>query len=117
VSPIRLALYAILAFLVVRTVRRFMAQKELAAARAAAAKLRPAPGPPPIERVDGKDPHDVLGVKPRASADEIRKAYQKLIAEYHPDKAETLAPEIREIAEQRTRQINRAYEILTRDKG
>jgi curved DNA-binding protein CbpA len=32
-----------------------------------------------------KNPYDVLGVRQGASQDEIKKAYRKLVKQYHPD--------------------------------
>ncbi|NUO49553.1 MAG: DnaJ domain-containing protein [Polyangiaceae bacterium] len=117
-SPLRFVLFAILAYLLVRTVRQYMpkAPKQIPPAKKKRKKRAPLPPPPPPEEtIDGKTAHEVLGVSRDASAKEIRAAYQKLVKEYHPDRAATLAPEIREIAETRTRQLNRAYEILTKD--
>ncbi len=115
-SPLRIVLLGILLFVALRAVRKLIAavRPKLPSPppRKAAAPLEPARA----ERVDGQDPHVVLGLEPEATKEEIRAAYQRLIKEYHPDKVATTAPEIRELAERRTRQINRAYEILTRDQ-
>jgi curved DNA-binding protein CbpA len=64
-----------------------------------------------------RSPHEVLGVEPGASADEVRAAYQRLARSYHPDRVEGLAPELRELAHQRMVEINGAYEALTRGDG
>lgn len=115
-SLLRFILLAILIYGVYRAVKRGMASKPKELKIPPAPKPRPlAPPPPPVETVDGRDPHEILGVEKGASHQAIRAAYQKLVKEYHPDRTETLASEIRELAERRTRQINRAYEILTRD--
>lgn len=53
-------------------------------------------------------PYEVLGVKPDASADEIRKVYRKLAKQYHPD----LNPGKRE-AEARFKAISAAYDLLS----
>ena len=53
-------------------------------------------------------PYQVLGVKPDASADEIRKDYRKLAKEFHPD----LNPGKPE-AEARFKSISAAYDLLS----
>jgi DnaJ like chaperone protein len=118
VSPLRFILLGILIYLVVRAVKRAMGgDKPRLEAAAKQPPLPPppaAPPPPPIEDVDGKDPHEILGVARGAKREAIRAAYQRLVKEYHPDRTATLASEIRDLAEKRTSQINRAYDILMR---
>lgn len=53
--------------------------------------------------------HDVLNISPHASLDEIRSAYQTLMSQYHPDKVATLGVELRNLAEQKSREITQAY--------
>lgn len=53
-------------------------------------------------------PYEVLGVKPDASADEIRKAFRKLAKELHPD-INPGKPE----AEQRFKQVAAAHDLLS----
>src|SRR6516162_8751398 len=53
-------------------------------------------------------PYQVLGVKPDASADDIRKAYRKLAKQFHPD----LNPGKAE-AEDRFKSISAAYDLLS----
>src|SRR5690242_3899349 len=53
-------------------------------------------------------PYEVLGVKPDASADEIRKTYRKLAKQFHPD----LNPGKPE-AEARFKSISAAYDLLS----
>lgn len=55
-----------------------------------------------------RSPYEILGVKPDASADEIRTAYRKLAKKYHPD----LNPGNKE-AEQHFKEIGTANEILS----
>lgn len=55
-----------------------------------------------------RSPYDTLGVKPSASADEIRKAFRKLAKQWHPD----MKPGDKH-AEARFREINAAYDLLS----
>jgi DnaJ like chaperone protein len=54
---------------------------------------------------------EVLEVSPSASIDEIKLAYRKKISGYHPDRVASLAQELRELAEERSKAINEAYRI------
>lgn len=58
-------------------------------------------------------PHKVLGVEPGASREEIVRAYKRLAQQYHPDKVTHLAPEFRELAERKMREINAAFKSLS----
>ena len=64
------------------------------------------------KRQEAKDPHTVLGVEPGATPEEIRQAYRRLAAQYHPDKVAHLGEELRALAEQRFKEIQQAYETL-----
>ena len=68
------------------------------------------PGDNPSQR--HRSPHEVLGVRPGASQEEISAAYRRLVQQYHPDKVADLGPELRELAEQRMKEINAAYQSL-----
>lgn len=54
----------------------------------------------------------VLGVSADASESDITSAYRRKMIEYHPDKVTHLAKEYRDLAEQRSKDLNKAREIL-----
>jgi molecular chaperone DnaJ len=56
-----------------------------------------------------RDYYDVLGVSRTADDDELKKAYRKLALKYHPDKNPDSRPE----AEERFKEVNEAYQILS----
>jgi DnaJ-domain-containing protein 1 len=57
---------------------------------------------------------DVLGVSPSASMDEIKRAYRSKLRMYHPDRVNGLGPELIRMAEDRTRELNSAFEQAKR---
>jgi molecular chaperone DnaJ len=56
-----------------------------------------------------RDYYEVLGVAKTASADEIKRAFRKLAAKYHPDKN----PNDKKTAEQKFKEVAEAYEVLS----
>jgi DnaJ like chaperone protein len=60
------------------------------------------------------DAYVALGVTPAASAAEIKRAYRKLISQNHPDKlaARGLPESMRAVAEERSRELNSAYDLI-----
>jgi len=55
-----------------------------------------------------------LGIKPDASAQEVKRAYRKLVSQYHPDKlvSQGLPDEMMEVSKKRVREINAAYDAI-----
>lgn len=70
-----------------------------------------------VDRV--AEAHDVLGVPRTASDKEVTKAYRRLMNQNHPDKlhAKGLPEPMMRMAEEKTRQIRAAYEIIREARG
>ena len=58
------------------------------------------------------DPYSVLGVKPDASDDEIKRAYRDLARKYHPDNYQNNP--LADLAEEKMKEINEAYDAITK---
>lgn len=61
----------------------------------------------------------VLGLENNADASAVKKAYRKLVSEYHPDKvvSKGLPEDFIKFAEEKFREINEAYEAIQKAKG
>lgn len=68
--------------------------------------------PSDSDNLDLQDPWTVLGVAPDASSDEIKAAYRRLAAKYHPDKVQHLGEDLQKMAEARFKEIQQAYDEL-----
>ncbi|KRB11100.1 J domain-containing protein [Lysobacter sp. Root690] len=63
-------------------------------------------------KLRGDNPYLALGLSADASDGEVEQAYRRLISQYHPDRVANAAPEVRQQAEVRAREINRAYDRI-----
>lgn len=82
-------------------------------ARPGATGSGPRTQPPKADvRAPSLDPWQVLGIPRGTPITDAKKAFRALISQYHPDKVAHLAPEFRELADRRTREILEAWQQL-----
>jgi DnaJ-domain-containing protein 1 len=101
----RLILLIVLALIVWRIVRHLVPRPS---ERASESRGNPAADGP-------RDPYAVLGITAGASRAEITHAYRDQMKRYHPDRVADLGPELQQTAHRMTLEIQRAYDVLTRD--
>jgi len=59
-----------------------------------------------------RTPYQILGIERGASQEQINQAFRHLAAKYHPDKVQYLGDEFKALAEERFKEIQRAYDEL-----
>ncbi len=66
-----------------------------------------------------EDAYKVLSVSKNDNMDTIKKAYRKLVRQYHPDiiKSQNKGEEYMKEATQKTQEINQAYEMIKKARG
>lgn len=72
-----------------------------------------------VEKTSSSKAYAVLGLNENATEDEIKKAYRKLILEFHPDRvtASGAGEEFKEYATKRFREVQEAYETIKKERG
>jgi hypothetical protein len=58
-----------------------------------------------------------LGIQPNASIDDMKKAYKKLMMQYHPDRVSSLDANAQNTARDKAQRINHAYQVLKDTHG
>ena len=63
-----------------------------------------------------KNYYETLGVQKTATADELKAAYRSLAKKYHPDVYANKSDAEKKEAEEKFKEINHAYEVLSDDQ-
>jgi DnaJ like chaperone protein len=65
------------------------------------------------------DAYEALGVSADAKNSDVKRAYRKLISANHPDKlaSKGLPESMRPVAEERSRELNKAYDLIKQSRG
>jgi len=65
------------------------------------------------------DAYEALGVSAEANDADVKRAYRKLISANHPDKlaSKGLPESMRAVAEERSRELNKAYDLIKESRG
>ncbi len=66
---------------------------------------------------DAAAAYHVLEVDRDANADTVKKAYRRMASRYHPDKVSHLGDEFRQVAEEKFKAINAAYQEIKDNRG
>ena len=61
--------------------------------------------------------YKILEISKSSSNDEVKKAYRKMVKKYHPDKLRHLGEEHIKGAEEKFRQVQKAYEHIQKERG
>ena len=68
-------------------------------------------------RVNDAQYYAVLGLEPGADMEAIKRSYRQLSMKYHPDKVSHLGEEFQEVAEEKMKEINAAYDFFKKKFG
>jgi len=66
---------------------------------------------------DSEAPYRLLEIDPSASGQEVKKAYRKMANKYHPDKVSHLGKEMQDLAEEKFKAVNDAYQQIKKNQN
>lgn len=89
--------------------RKRQRTEERARQKAATGRQSPAESNGAVTQADA---YELLGVSQGCTPEELARAYHRKVSEWHPDKLDTMAHELRDYATRRTARINEAYDRL-----
>lgn len=66
---------------------------------------------------DTTSAYKILEISPDASNDDVKKAYRRMAARYHPDKVSHLGADVQKAAKEKFQALNSAYQQIRKERG
>lgn len=66
---------------------------------------------------DTNSSYKILEIDPKASDEDVKKAYRKMAIKFHPDKVSYLGEEYQQSAKEKFQKVNEAYEAIKKERG
>ncbi|MEJ5286858.1 MAG: hypothetical protein CH6_1525 [Candidatus Kapaibacterium sp.] len=70
-----------------------------------------------FRKITLEEAYAILGLKSDATFEEVKIAYKKKVKEYHPDLLQNMGEELKELATQKIKEINYAFDLIKQAKG
>ena len=61
--------------------------------------------------------YKILEIERSSNDEDVKKAFRKMAIKYHPDKVHHLGPEYQNVAQEKFKKINEAYERIKKERG
>ena len=61
--------------------------------------------------------YKILGLDSSSTDNEVKKTYRKMAAKYHPDKVAHLGEDLKNLAEEKFKSLNDAYQNIKKERG
>ena len=66
---------------------------------------------------DVESDYKILEISKNSTDEEVKKAYRKMAIKYHPDKVAHLGDEVRNLAEEKFKMVNKAYNNIKNSRS
>lgn len=66
---------------------------------------------------DTDSAYKILEIDPKATDDDVKKAYRRMAMKYHPDKLATMGEEVQKAGQDKFRKVNEAYQTIKKERN
>lgn len=70
-----------------------------------------------LDKIQLSDAYRILEVSPDSTPEQIKQAYREKVKKHHPDLLQNMGQDILQLAVEKIKEINFAFELIKKDKG